>query len=374
MTKPISLLEILGVPQGIVPAAKNVYNRLITEFEQFPQDTSGLTAVRSLGYVVVSVPAPIGTPSIDIKAVKLILNVSLTSSDKLKIDSFQISNRFTGGQVFRKGKRSKVGPPEVNTSPSSAMLKGIVQVDFNLSVPKPSSGYMVTDLIKDLKAQRLTVISGLAHEIKHIFDQKKQPHGDLKSISQYSGVSTALADEGITSSKTLKKFLYLLYYTSDIEVTVHSTEMAAEMEELGITKSIFHTWLKTTHAYTAYTDAQIYTFDYLYDRLKKTVKIGEDFKNKVAAINPQLRDHPEITLLVQLRRYISQKARFTEYLVQKRTDTDTKEELSISEFDMKRDLPQLKLYYEKLCKKLRKNGNKGLRSLGRLYGLAKDDE
>jgi hypothetical protein len=102
------------------------------------------------------------------------------------------------------------------------------------------SSVEIDDIYNFLIANKPEIVGSFAHELKHWYDGYKNVGGiKARDRAQYAA-SINFPDRSIGP---VNDFIYMLYFISGIESLVRASELAAEMEDQGLTKKDFYDYL-----------------------------------------------------------------------------------------------------------------------------------
>lgn len=230
-------------------------------------------------------------------------------------------------------------------------------------------GASYIDLLKFMKNNRIVLLRSLSHELKHMYDFFKKGKVLLSNIALY--------DSSMLSSpiEILDYFIYLLYFTQNIENSVRTTEIASMIKSRDISKSEFSIFLKGTDIYTTLRNCKNFT----YEKLRKIIKNDiSEVREIIGGIN--LKDDTIINIaLSTMARNIANKRieRFDELIELSEQVNNSIRELnseSISKFNKKYKYNDYESFYRSCEKQFHISANKVLRNISKLYDLCRDDE
>jgi len=226
------LNEALGVPTGLVSAATNLYNDIISKLESLPQDVLNPSTEFILdgNYSFADYP---------IETVNLLIDIKKGKGPMVLLGMFvrgsglpQVTDKF------RLQIGTSVGTPSIG---------------INLRSSKNNK----QDIINFFKQEKNEMVSSLAHELKHVYDDFKKPERSIKARSKYSSAQ----DIWLGEVKPLNLFLYHLYFVHAIENLVRPSEIAGRMAAAGVTKKGFYDFLTNDRVFKVLKDIQNFTYD-----------------------------------------------------------------------------------------------------------------
>ena len=236
------LVERLGVPEGILDIAEEIYPEILLSIGN--NDTVGMLENSSM-YVK-------GNFNInDFNFNRILFNYKIFEGDDLEIIGMSQS---TNSKLTDKYK--------LKTIPND----GMVELTIFISGPKSIKGLNIKELFEENKK---TVISSLSHELKHAYDDYKDSLGDVQLRSNYDVYTKERF--GI---KPMDSFLTRLYFTSSIESLVRPTEVASLLKMGDITKKEFYDFIKNDRTYKLLTELSKFNI--------------EDWRNEIKEYIPEI--------------------------------------------------------------------------------------
>lgn len=208
----------MGVPSGIVPAAKDLYESIIQHMKTLDQSSADER-------YEFEIDKSFEIGGIKIESINFLLECSATY---LKIDtpivaSFGVmekSDMVVNHNVFIKNR--------VDTTPNIRMIVAVPENGWDLG--------MVVNLMINTK---IKMISSLSHELKHWFDAQKKSITSVKSIGDYQTYSNSRF-----GLPPIDDFMHILYFTTEAENLVRPSELAAKIDAGEISKDQFIDFLK----------------------------------------------------------------------------------------------------------------------------------
>jgi len=119
---------------------------------------------------------------------------------------------------------------------------------------------------KYFKDEKNDLITSLAHELKHSYDDFKKPVSGLKGITNYFGIQRT--NFGI---KPISDFLFSLYFTHSIENLVRPSEFATLMNLNKINKKDFYNFITSSEMYNKLKNAYNFSYEGLVNDLKSNI-------------------------------------------------------------------------------------------------------
>jgi hypothetical protein len=236
------LVERLGVPEGILDIAEEIYPEILLSIGN--NDTVGMLENSSM-YVK-------GNFNInDFNFNRILFNYKIFEGDDLEIIGMSQS---TNSKLTDKYK--------LKTVPND----GMVELTIFISGPKSIKGLNIKELFEENKK---TVISSLSHELKHSYDDYKDSLGDVQLRSNYE-----VYTKERFGVRPIDSFLERLYFTSSIESLVRPTEVASLLKMGNITKKGFYDFIKNDRTYKLLTELSKFNI--------------EDWRNEIKEYIPEI--------------------------------------------------------------------------------------
>ena len=256
------LVERLGVPEGILDIAEEIYPKILLSIRD--NDTVEMLENSSI-YVN-------GDFNInDFNFNRILFNYKIFESDDLEIIGMSQS---TNSKLTDKYK--------LKTIPSD----GMVELTIFISGPKSIKGLNIKDLLEENKK---IVISSLSHELKHSYDDYKGGLGDVQLRSNYDVYTKKRF--GI---KPIDSFLERLYFTSSIESLVRPTEVASLLKMGDITKKEFYDFIKNDRTYKLLTELSKFNIEDWRNEIKEYIPEIIEFFESLEVEGVDVLDEDEI--------------------------------------------------------------------------------
>jgi hypothetical protein len=220
------ILERLGVPDGIVDSATNLYELIVSKFEQNPneelEDNNGVCNFQ--------IDLPININISDMKFDMVNFNITVHINNKFKevdVASWGVSIKPTSIDDY------KLYHDKSSVNSLDLMVNFISDVSNHFS-----------DIAKFLRKDRNKTIGVISHELKHVYDKYMVGHELLEELIDYQTWSKTR-----TGFQEMDEFIYLLYVVSKSESLVRPSEIAGYISAADITKSEFMEFLKNNRLY-----------------------------------------------------------------------------------------------------------------------------
>lgn len=238
--------EVVGVPKGIELSAKNMYNDVVRFLEQNPE------YVENEEEFELDYGQKYGFSDYDIEKV----TVTIEHFEAKNFNNYSVVGMGVRNEGQRDGRILNV------VYPKNVVLK------IKIARPKNSEIEIdkVMSLLKSNKSARY--ISSFAHELKHLYDQFKNPKAnEIGKLAIYKTFS-----ETNFGNKVVDRFIYNTYFSSRLESLVRPSELYTLATEKGITKKDFMNFLKQTRIYQILQRITNTSYEDFRGELKKNMK------------------------------------------------------------------------------------------------------
>ena len=236
------LVERLGVPEGILDIAEEIYPKILL----------------SIG---------------DNDTVEMLKNSSIYVNGDFNINDFNFNRILFNYKIFEGDDLEIIGMSQSTNSKLTNKYKlktvpsdGMVELTIFISGPKSIKGLNIKDLLEENKK---IVISSLSHELKHSYDDYKDSLGDVQLRSNYE-----VYTKERFGVRPIDSFLERLYFTSSIESLVRPTEVASLLKMGNITKKGFYDFIKNDRTYKLLTELSKFNI--------------EDWRNEIKEYIPEI--------------------------------------------------------------------------------------
>jgi hypothetical protein len=251
--------EAVGVPSGIIETARSIYNDFINlnfddvfddGFKKVPYWAIGANPVRLDGDYTIG----------DLKFNKIYLDFNF-HVDENKENSELI---LAGLSIKQESKIKKDSGKIKYINVDSNFNKSNIGITIDFICSKDSIGENVS---KYFETNEAYLISKLSHELKHIYDGFKKSTRDIAASTEYDVYNGG----SFGDVAPLRTFMYNMYYLHNIENLVRPSEMAGEIEALGITKEQFYKYFTNNEMYKKLDNMRKYTFEKMKEDLKEFI-------------------------------------------------------------------------------------------------------
>jgi hypothetical protein len=256
------LVERLGVPEGILDIAEEIYPKILL----------------SIG---------------DNDTVEMLKNSSIYVNGDFNINDFNFNRILFNYKIFESDDLEIIGMSQSTNSKLTDKYKlktipsdGMVELTIFISGPKSIKGLNIKDLLEENKK---IVISSLSHELKHSYDDYKGGLGDVQLRSNYDVYTKKRF--GI---KPIDSFLERLYFTSSIESLVRPTEVASLLKMGNITKKEFYDFIKNDRTYKLLTELSKFNIEDWRNEIKEYIPEIIEFFESLEVEGVDVLDEDEI--------------------------------------------------------------------------------
>lgn len=238
--------EALGVPEGLVKTAQRA-------FEDFKQEFKRELNPDQTEYEFSYTPSePYRIADMDIDTINFKINLHPTDRSD-EVDAISMGVEGKGERGERKNR------PVI----LSVDKEGNTYFHMDLVTPEEWSE---EDVIDFFNRKRVENVKSFSHELKHEYDEFKTPHQSLANRIDYT-----ISKDLIRGFPPLSKLAFNMYFINQIESLVRPSEMAAEIDELGITKEQFLDFLTNNQTYKKLKEINQFTVDQLKEELRPYV-------------------------------------------------------------------------------------------------------
>lgn len=253
------LNEEVGVPTNIVEIAQKLFDKMMLKLK--PNVNLGMFLHKPI-----TLKGDFQINNYKFNTIQLKFNVE--SLDDYTVDE---NNRK---KVFLLG-MTQISSIEMTNDFNYTSNREMNKIDLSINMAIDNDA-TAQDVIDEFKKERTVMVSSLAHEIKHAYDEFADPKVNIgKRVDYKIGSRRQFGD-----IKPLNTLLNYMYFAHTTENLVRATEIFAALEEEGITKAEFYKFLTNHKVYDAYRTGSNLTFEDLKKDLKSMApKIKETFDN-----------------------------------------------------------------------------------------------
>lgn len=252
--------EKLGVPEGLNQEAENLYKKLIKSLSRFILSSREIPTLddENTTSSIILARYDIRIQKLHLKRVPFKLNFNY----KKDIDKPYLLSAGFIPKYFYKYKDSKI------YSESDIEKSGL---SLTIVINNNQTKLDLVDLIKE----KLDVET-ISHELMHLFDYYKNNKRGILKKSEYISY-TSNKDN---FPKSIRDFLFLLYYTSSFENTVRPTELYHQMLKNKVKKSEFLNFMKDNEIIKLLKKAEYFSIN----DFKKELNADDEVKEYVDKI------------------------------------------------------------------------------------------
>lgn len=248
-----NLNEAVGVPTHIVDVARQIYNKIMSGIKPSTNLFSFLK-----------------------KKIKLKgdfqINDYKFKTINLHFDVDDINNYFnTTGEELPKVILQGMG--HHGTVEMDATFNYKTNTDFNnidLSISLTVGSNTTTqDLIDEFNKERVVMVSSLAHELKHGYDEYVN-----RKVYTHKRVDYKIGSQRrFGNIPPLNELLNYIYFAHTTENLVRATELYAALEESGISREEFYEFITNHRTYDTYKKGANLTYEDLREELKSIIPL-----------------------------------------------------------------------------------------------------
>jgi hypothetical protein len=256
------LVERLGVPEGILDTAEDIYPKILS----------------STG---------------DNDTVSMLKDSSIEINGDFNINDFKFNKILVSYKIYKNDKLVIVGMSQTSISELTDKFQiktlpndGTVILKIVIAGPESINGSNVKELLEDNKE---LVISSLSHELKHAYDEYKFDSESVLTRANYNVYTNKRFD-----IKPIDSFLQRLYFISSIENLVRPTEVASLLKMGNVTKKGFYDFIKNNRTYSLLTEIVNFDLEKWKDEIKEYIPEIVQFFNNLGVENIDVLDEDEI--------------------------------------------------------------------------------
>ena len=251
------------------------------------------------------------------------------------------------------------------------------------------------DLYEKFTQDRSETESTLAHELKHKYDKQKKQFDLIGNDASYQTYSKANLRFGVPEIDN--KFMRYNYFMQAVESLVRPTEFASRMRQKRIKKSQFLDFLKEDKAFKEMLDIRNYSFDQFINGLKKQMDRVDGLLKHIGHFNENMDEDEKINLFLKLVyvNLVNNKIELFDQMTSSPLDSlrslfsnafgsgilpKDEEEKNLE--NVRRKYINYLTKYEKnpimffkdRCEQLSYDANKIIKKIGKLYAMTEDDQ
>jgi hypothetical protein len=247
------ITEKMGVPDGIIQSATNLYQLITSKFEEYSYE--GLDDDNGVCYLQIELPIEINISDMKFSKVDFDITIHLDSRFKqVDVASWGVAVHPTSIDNYKLyHDKSQVDSLEL-------MVNFISHEDNHFS-----------DIAEYLKKDKDKTIGILSHELKHVYDKYMIGHELLEEVIDYQVWAKTR-----TGFEEIDHFIYLLYVISKAESLVRPSEIMGYISSSDITKSEFSDFLKDNRLYNELLSIKNWSYQQLKTSLLNNISYIRD--------------------------------------------------------------------------------------------------
>jgi hypothetical protein len=253
-----NLNESVGVPTHIVDVARQVFNKIMSGLKPTTKLSSYLNKTIKLKG--------------DFQINDYKFNTINLRFDYDDINNYNIPVDIEPPKVLLRG-MTHHGTVDTDATFNFKPNRNFNNIDLSISL---SVGPDTTtqDLVDEFNKKKVVMVSSLAHELKHGYDESV-----IQKIYTHQRVDYKIGSQRrFGNIPPLNNLLSYMYFAHTTENLVRATELYAALEESGISREEFYKFLTNHKVYENYRKGANLTYEGLRDELKSTIpKIKETF-------------------------------------------------------------------------------------------------
>jgi hypothetical protein len=251
------LNEAVGVPTNIVAVAQQLFDKIISEIN--PNDDINTFIKKKI-----TLKGDFQINDYKFKKIKLSFIVEDLNDYDFKNDEkpkVLINGMTHHGKVEMNAKFNYEANQNMN----------VVTLSITFAVDNDTT---TQDVIDEFKKERTVMVSSLAHELKHAYDEFANP-----IVQTHKRVNYKIGSQRrFGNIPPLNELLNYMYFAHTTENLVRATELYAALEESGISKEDFYKFITNHKVYENYRKGANLTYEKLREELKAIIpQIKETF-------------------------------------------------------------------------------------------------
>jgi len=275
----IKLNEAVGVPTNIVEVARQLFEKIISEINP----TSDLQKQFSK---TITLKGDFQINDYKFKKIKISFNVE-------DLNDYNIDNEEKP-KVLLNG-MSHHGKVEMNAKFNYEVNQDLNTVELSITFAIDND-VTTQDVINEFNKEKVVMISSLAHELKHAYDESVNPIVQTNKRVDYQ-IGTQRRFGNIPP---LNKLLNYMYFAHTTENLVRATEIFTALDESGITKKDFYNFITNHRVYVTYKEGSEMTYEKLRDELKLIIpQIKQTFDDNDMDYPENISDDKMVDLTLQ---------------------------------------------------------------------------
>jgi len=270
------LNEAVGVPTNIVSVAQQLYDKMMSELN--PKKN-----LRSLLKKDIVLKGDFQINDYKFKTIKISFNVDDINDYNLpegQNPKVLVTSMTHHGRIEMNAKFNYERIQDINN----------VELSINFAIDNDTT---TQDVIDEFNKERVVMVSSLAHELKHAYDESVNPIVNTRKRVDYQIGS----QRQFGNIPPLNKLLGYMYFAHTTENLVRATELYAALEESGITKKDFYKFITNHKVYENYKNGANLTYEGLKEDLKEIIPLIKETFDDNDIYYPQNASDDEIVEL-----------------------------------------------------------------------------
>lgn len=259
------ILERLGVPDNIINVSEKIYNKIISDISKFKNKPSLLR-----DGIEISISDNYNISNYNFNTVYIEIN--FTSTDRIDEPViYEWAVAYNARATYKKIEFDNDG--------------SIIKIVSNIAYPE-NSEFTIENLIQLFKTTKNDIISSLAHELKHSFDQFMKKGESVHKRSEY--VTSQRYRTGI---KIIDELMFSFYFMSKVENSVRSSQIAAYLKMENATKENFLKILESNTEYILLNKIANLTYDHIITELRENMDQIDNFLHNLISNIPEYKNY-----------------------------------------------------------------------------------
>jgi hypothetical protein len=244
-----NLNEVVGVPTNVVDIARQLYNRIMSKLN--PN-----TKLKSFFTIPITLMGEFQINDYRFDTIEVVFDVD-------SLDNYDVDGEREKVYIRGMSQRSTV---KMTDNFNYTLDQDTDKIDISIKLTIDDD-VTAQDIIDKFTEDRVRIISSLAHEIKHGYDEFANPISKTHKRVEYQIGNT----QRFGDIEPLNKLLLYMYFAHTTENLVRATELSAVLEEEGITKEDFYRFITNNDVYTIYRNGANLSYEGLRSDLKDIV-------------------------------------------------------------------------------------------------------
>jgi len=244
------LNEAVGVPTNIVAVAQQLYNKIISSLD--PNDD-----INSFIKKKITLKGDFQINDYKFKTIKVSFSVDDIndySNPDGELPRILLQGMTHHGRVKMNAKFNYETTQNTNK----------VELSITFAIDKDVT---TQEVIDEFKKERTVVVSSLAHELKHAYDESVDP-----IVKTHKRVDYKIGSQRrFGNIPPLNEILSYMYFAHTTENLVRATELYTALEESGITKKDFYKFITNHKVYENYKKGANLSYEKLREDLKAII-------------------------------------------------------------------------------------------------------